>query len=61
MQISVADPDTLKPDPVFQVNPDTDPRVSWPKIEGEKIAIYSSLGPPKDVQATGEAFRKENM
>jgi hypothetical protein len=32
------DPDSINPDPAFQVNPDpdTDPGFLWPKIEEEK-------------------------
>jgi hypothetical protein len=75
---SVVDPDSLipdmdpDPDPVFQVNLDTDPDQGWwPKTEGKKaeifyiffwskIAIYLFLGLYKGrAQATGEAFSSQ--
>ncbi len=34
-----ADPDSLNPDPAFQVNMDTDPGFWWPKTEEKKLQL----------------------
>jgi hypothetical protein len=68
MQDSVADPDSLDPDPdpAFQVNPDTDPGVEWPEVkkyswkifffyfDQKMLPIYLTLGLHKGRQSYEE-------
>jgi hypothetical protein len=63
---SVADSDSLNPDPAFQMNLNPDPVQDFDDQKLKKqlknivliknIAIYLSLGLLNEVQATGEAF-----